>query len=160
MINTLPLPDYYLESVDIDVSPTVGETVIGVVGSSLELADPTLHEGDNGFECEATLSLQLFVDGHAPWQLDDDESGETFGDVETTFRIHVPGSESELKPHVAEWIETEDYGVVDREFRHHLESGILQYIIDPIGELLENSYNGIIPRIAFTHTAADEESPA
>lgn len=156
MIAELELPEYYLESVDIDVSPTVGETVMGVMGSNLELETPSLDDDPKGFHCEASLSLTLFYNRAAPWQVENEEEIEEFGTVETRFRIYLLGEPDELEPYVDEWISTGEYRAVDSEFRHHLESGILQYVIDPIGELLENSYSGIVPRIALTHMATNE----
>ncbi|KTG11386.1 hypothetical protein AUR64_03785 [Haloprofundus marisrubri] len=157
MIPTLELPEYYLESVDMDVSPTVGETVVGVLGSNLQVESPTLKDEPEGLQCEAALSLQLFYNGKAPWQVDE-EVEERFGTVDTEFVIYVPGEESQFEPYIEEWLSTEEYKAADREFRHHLESGILQYILDPIGELLENSYNGIVPRIAFTSGPSERDA--
>ena len=156
MISDLELPEYYLKSVDIDASPTVGETVVGVIGSNLQLETPSLDNDPTGFHCEASLSLGLFYDGEAPWQVDTDDEVEKFGTVETQFLIYLPGDPDKLEPYVDKWVSTGEYRAVDSAFRHHLESGILQYVIDPIGELLANSYNGIVPRISLTHTGSDK----
>ncbi|WP_254547207.1 hypothetical protein [Halomarina pelagica] len=160
MIPSFELPEYYLKSVDIDVSPTVGETVIGVLGSNLQVEPPIFEEDPEGFQCEASLSLHLFHNGKAPWQVDEEKAEERFGTVDTEFIIHIPGEMATFVPYVDEWITTEEYQDADQKFRDHLESGILQYILDPIGELLENSYNGIVPRISFTSRVGAEDKTA
>ena len=150
MIADLALPEYYLESANIDISPTVGKTVSGVVASSLKLEQPTLTEAPEGFQCEASLTLLLFEDGKAPWQVEDDEKPEKFGTIHADFLIFIPGEPTHLESYVDAWISTGEYQSSEADFRHHLESGVLQYIMDPIGDLLETSYNGIVPRMILT----------
>jgi len=156
MIQDIPLPEYYLESVDIDVSPQIGESVIGVVGTNLELKNPALESDPAGFRCDGTLLLQLFEKGQAPWEVDNFDESSKFGTAETKFVIYIPSTDSPLDDHVDKWIDGGEYSELDADFKTHLESGILQYIIDPIGTLLETSYSGIVPRVTFTPPSEDE----
>lgn len=157
MIQNLTLPEYYINSVEIDVTPTVGETVIGTVGSEFDIEKPTFTAEPDGFQCTASLTLELYVDGKAPWQVDEPTK---FGDVDVEFLIHIPESRAEIEGYLGDWADGDPYTEMDEEFRHHIESGILQYIIDPVGDMLSNSYNGIIPRMHFTrpHTQDGEET--
>ena len=149
MIQELSLPEYYLESVDVDVSPRIGERVIGVVGTNLELENPSIIQDPTGFQCSGTLLLQLYEKGKAPWEVEDSSQTLEFGTVETEFVIYISGDESTLLNYTQEWIEMGEYDLANPDFKTHLESGILQYVIDPIGKLLETSYSGIVPRITF-----------
>lgn len=156
MIQDLPLPKYYLENVDIDVAPQIGETIIGVMGTNVAFENPRMGENPGGFRCDGKLSLHLYRSGETPWEVDDEDEIDKFGSVETEFTIHIPSESAIVKEHTEEWIETKEYSAVDSAFRTHLESGILQYIIDPIGKLLETSYSGIVPRISFSHSSTEE----
>ncbi|WP_424005599.1 hypothetical protein ACOZ4I_20290 (plasmid) [Haloarcula salina] len=154
MIPDLSLPEYYITSVDIDATPTVGKTVIGSVGSEFDIENPTYTSDPEGFQCSASLKLDLYVDGKAPWQVEDPTK---FGEIEVDLLIHIPDEREKIESHVEDWSDDSPYEEVNEELRHHIESGILQYIIDPIGDLLSNSYNGIIPRMRFVHSSADSE---
>lgn len=156
MIQDIPLPEYYLESIDIDVSPQIGESVIGVVGTNLELSNPSIEAEPPGFRCDGTLLLQLFEKGQAPWEVDDFEKSSQFGIAEIEFVVYISSTHPIIKENVEPWIDGEVYSELDTDFKTHLESGILQYIIDPIGKLLETSYSGLVPRVSFTPPSEDE----
>lgn len=149
MIPELAPPQYYVTSVDMDVTPSVGETIVGSVGSTFELSEPRITTDPDGFQCQADLSLSLYERGYAPWDVDND-SVTMFGEIDTSFLIHIPGEHESLENYVTAWQESDGYYDLDVEFRHHVESGVLQYIIAPVGEMLENSYDGVIPRIVFS----------
>lgn len=155
MIPDLPLPEYYINSVDINVTPTVGETVVGTVGSEFDIENPKFTSDPEGFQCSATLKLDLYADGKAPWQIDDPTK---FGDIEVDFLIHITESREAIEDYVDDWTADSSYEDIDEDFIHHLESGILQHIIDPIGDILSNSYNGVVPRMIFTRSTAGESN--
>lgn len=158
MITELAVPKYYIKSVDVDVTPTVGETVIGTVGSTFEPSNPALTNDPQGFQCDAELVFNLYERGKTPWDGTDDSTVKKVGDFQTEFRIHIPDETNKIRPYVSGWLNSNDYADVDDEFRVHLESGILQHIITPLGDLLESSYNGIVPRMILSYTRDEPES--
>lgn len=149
MISDLPLPEYYVRSFDVDVNPTVGETIIGAVGIEFELENPEYIQEPPGFQCDAHLEMELYIDGNAPWQ-SDEEDVELFGSAVTDFLIYLPENGANINEYVQAWVDNGSYHDLDGEVQHHLESGVLQYIIDPLGDMLANSYNGVTPRMMMT----------
>jgi hypothetical protein len=154
MTRRFSLPEYYIQSVNIDMSPIISETVIGTMGTNIQIEEPFLDNNPKGFQCEVALSLHLFSEGEAPWQTED--TNEPFGTVDVEFVTYVPDEPNVIEPHIEDWISTGEYRTATHDFRHHIESGILQYIINPIGTLVETTYTGMIPRIAFTPTEQTE----
>lgn len=149
MIGDLPVPEYYAEGVDIDVEPKAGETTPGQVSMDFEMSDPEYNEHAGGFRCRASLDMQLFVEGNAPWQVEDEDRTEQFGEASMETILFVAGPKSRFDEYIETW-ENSGYESLDEAFVHHLESGILQHVISPIGDLLSNSYSGVVPRMMLT----------
>ncbi|QCC49472.1 hypothetical protein [Halobellus limi] len=157
MIPDLELPEYYVESVDIDITPEVGHTVHGQVSSQFTVQNPELCEDPAGLTCEAELELDLYRDGDAPWQISDPDDADEFGHIHALTQIFIPGEPDEFSPHYEEW-NNGSYRDVDREFMQHLESGILHQVISPLGDLVGNSFNGVVPRMIITPPEYDEQA--
>lgn len=162
MIQDLPVPDYYVEGVDINVEPKEGETIPGQVAMDFEMSDPEYNEYAGGFRCQASLDMQLFTEGNAPWQVEGEDDTEQFGEASMETVVFVPGPHSRFEEYIETW-DANGYEALDEEFIYHLESGILQHVITPIGDLLSNSYSGVVPRMIFTprfdEQDANEETP-
>lgn len=157
MFDDLPVPEYYVESVDVDVEPREGETIPGQVAMDFEMSDPEHNEYAGGFRCRASLDMQLYTEENAPWQVESEEETERFGEASMETIVFVEGPQSRFEEYVEAW-EKGGYEALDEEFVHHLESGILQHAISPIGDLLSNSYSGIVPRMVFTRRFEDRDS--
>jgi len=157
MIPNLSLPEYYVRSVDIEVGPSLGTTVVGEVSSGFDVFDPELSSNPEGLACEAVLELELYPEEKAPWNVEDTANIEEFGYAEVQVAVLIPGPQEQLEPYYHTW-QSGDYTDVDHEFCHHLESGLVQHIVNPVGDLLDNSFNGVIPRMFFTPAAASDGS--
>lgn len=157
MIPDLSLPEYYVRSVDIEADPDPGTTVVGEVSSGFDMFDPELSSDPEGFTCEAVLELELYPQEKAPWNVDDTEDSEEFGRVEVHTTVFIPGQQEQLEPYYHTW-QSGDYTDVDQDFSHHLESGLVQQILNPVGDLLENSFSGVVPRLFFTPSAVNGRS--
>ncbi|WP_265112268.1 hypothetical protein [Halosolutus halophilus] len=155
MISSLELPEYYITSVNIDISPELGQTIQGQVSSQFEVTNPELIEEPDGLTCEAKLELDLYQEGDAPWQVSESETPEEFGRIEANTYIFIPGEHDNFKPNYQRW-EDGSYYDVDSEFRQHLESGVLHRIITPIGDLVGNSFNGVVPRMGMTPSVLED----
>lgn len=155
MIEGLEAPEYYIHSVDLEVNPTIGQREVGQVGMDFSMEDPKLNESPEGFSCQSILELELYREGGAPWEGEEDSESE-FGEITIETTIFNPGDHSSFERYVEEWNE-ESYQKIDRQFAHHLESGILQNVINPIGDLLSNSFNGVVPRLIFSHPKTADE---
>jgi hypothetical protein len=153
MIPQLGIPEYYVQSVEIDADPIIGEPVMGSVFSSFNVTDPELRTDPSGLSCRATLELELFPADEALVDTIDDINQENdsqrFGSVEVTCLIFVPGEQSDLERYHSTWLEQE-YEYLDSEFIAHLESGLLREILNPIGRLLSDSFEGIVPWMQLT----------
>jgi hypothetical protein len=153
MIPDLDLPEYYITSVDVNVEPEIGHTVQGQVSMSFDMSDPEMYEDPEGLFCEADLDLDLYREGEAPWQTTDSEN-KPFGEIGIETIIFISGTRSEFEPSLSDW-EEESYHDVDEDLKHHIESGILHQIVSPIGDLVENSFNGVVPRMIFSPPERD-----
>lgn len=154
MISEFPVPEYYVKSVDMNIAPRVGQTIVGQVGSELEMSTPTLVNGPEGFQCHLSLELSLYDDGGAPWQVDKDASIVEFGDIKIQAIVFLSGSHTQYRDYYETWSDG-TYSDVDKEFARHLESGILQHLVNPFGELTDRSFNGLVPRMIFSPPETD-----
>lgn len=157
MIPDLSLPEYYVHSVAIGASPETGSAVVGEVSSGFDAFDPELSSDPEGLTCEAVLTLDLYSTDKAPWNVEETADSELFGSVEVETTVLVPGPQEQLEPYYHTW-QSGEYSDVDTDFAHHLESGVVQHIVNPVGNLLGNSFSGVIPRMIFTPTAAGDGS--
>jgi hypothetical protein len=156
MIPEYPVPEYYLTDLDLDFEPRIGETVTGAVTLEFEIDNPEISSNPAGLMCESEFSFDLYVEGEAPWETD--EEGDTpspIGEVRAEADIFLPGPPDRYEDHYETW-ESETYESLDTDFIYHIESGILQHVVNPIGDLLSNSYSGIVPRMRFSGPLGDE----
>jgi len=157
MIADLSLPEYYVRSVNIEANPNLGTTVVGEVSSEFNVFDPELSSDPEGLTCEAELNLDLYPREKAPWNVDEMADSEEFGYVEIQTAVLIPGPQEELEPYYHTW-QSGEYTDVNREFSHHLESGLVQHIVNPVGDILGNSFSGVIPRMMLTASVASDSS--
>lgn len=157
MIPEYPVPDYYLRTLEIDMEPELEDTIIGSVSLDFEMTDPVVSAEPAGFKCEANLEFTLYVQGDAPWETSEDgEAGPPVGNVDVVADVFVPGDHDRYEQYYDSWADGE-YQDMDAEFIHHLESGILENLLNPIGQLLSNSYNGLIPRMRFSEVRYEDD---
>lgn len=71
------------------------------------------------------------------------------GEISATFRLIVPGDEEELEAIASTWRD-EGYLALSEEIRFHLESGIGTEIMNPLSDLVDNSFRGLLPHTRFT----------
>jgi len=160
MISEYPVPEYYIDSLNIDVSPRVQNPIQGSVSLEFDMTNPQLVDDPEGFRCLAEIELRTYERGDAPWerdQTDETEEEDPHGLIEVSAIVFLPGPQSEYQEYYDSW-DNGSYHDLGDDFIYHLESGILQHIVTPIGDLLENSYTGIIPRMRFSQRADPEES--
>ncbi|WP_418282661.1 hypothetical protein [Halorubrum sp. DTA98] len=74
-------------------------------------------------------------------------------------QILVPGDHEDLSPYYETWDEG-TYTDVDDAFIQHVESGVLHHVITPVGDLVEKSFSGIIPRMVITQPDDSVNGPA
>jgi len=145
MIPELGVPEYHVQSVDIDAEPTPGTTVVGVVVSTIEIQNPERQDDPAGLVCEASIELEL----HLQKEVEDENFDNQFGSIEVDLLIFIPEEDDELAEYVSEWKE-HGYEELDHKFIRHVESGILEDVLNPIGDLLSPSFRGIVPWMQLT----------
>jgi len=157
VIPELSVPEYYVRSVDIEAEPDIGTAVVGEVSSGFDVFAPELSSDPEGLTCEAHLSLELYPTDKAPWNVENTTDSEEFGSADVQTTILIPGPQEQLEPYFHTW-QSGDYSDVGYDFSHHLESGLVQHIVNPVGNLLGNSFSGIIPRMVFTPSVPNSGS--
>ncbi|WP_436348822.1 hypothetical protein [Natronorubrum sp. FCH18a] len=156
MIPDYSVPEYYIDNLDVDVSPRVQDPIQGSVSLDFDMTDPKLSDAPSGFQCQTRMVFRIYERGKAPWESPElDKQDEPHGSIEVTAIVFVPGPQDEYREYHDSWSEGSYYDL-DDDFIYHLESGILQYIVNPIGDLLENSYSGIVPRMRFSRREESE----
>jgi len=145
MIQELGIPEYHIQSIDIDVEPTIGDTVVGLVFSTIEVTNPEIREEPSGLVCEASIELEL----HPQREVENDNLESLYGTIEADLMIFIPGDIDTLGPYASQW-EKESYEELDNDFIRHVESGILEDVLNPIGDLLSASFRGIVPWMQLT----------
>jgi hypothetical protein len=150
MIPDISIPEYYIESLDLNANPEPSETTVGHVTVEFEMHSPELFDEPEGFASQLELSLELF---EGEWTNDDKKE---FGNVDVEGIVFVEGSRDSLDTFHSQWTEG-SYTDMDGEFIDHIESGILPKLLVPVANLVNNSFDGVLPRMRFTPPDAEED---
>lgn len=160
MISGYPVPEYYIDSLDINVSPRIQNPIQGSVSLEFDMTNPQLSNDPAGFRCQTELEFRIYERGEAPWEREnpkDVDQEDPHGLIEVSAIVFLPGPKNEYQDYYDSW-DNGSYYDLDDDFIYHIESGILQHIVNPIGNLLENSYTGLIPRMRFSRRDDGENS--
>jgi len=112
---------------------------------------PTYNSELDALIGTATLEIELYRhDGSGrPTPETSQDPDAKLGEISATFRLIVPGDEEELESIASTWRD-EGYSELGEETRFQLESGIGTEIMNPLSDLVDNSFRGLLPHTRFT----------
>lgn len=138
-------PKYYIQRVDIEAFPVIGQVQEGRLSVNLEFLDPNLNDRNHIFTCDCKLEMDLYP----PKSEERPDYDKKYADIFTRMTIYKEGDPDRLVENYEQW-EDGEYGDMDETFRYNLESDLLLKVISPIADLFEDSHRGISPKISFT----------
>jgi len=148
-------PQYYVQSLELELDPNLNDIDFG--GSSLDFEvddSPEYRKKDDELLFEANLGLEFNcypASFHDTTRDTEDEVGSA--DIEVL--VVLEGDEKEFEDYVSVWNE-DGYRAVDWDFRYHIESGFITDVFSPIADVVDNSFRGVLPGLAFTEPPTSE----
>ncbi|MFC6974788.1 hypothetical protein ACFQL1_09005 [Halomicroarcula sp. GCM10025709] len=151
---------YQVLAVDLELNdPHLSDIEDGAIGAELTPgSEPTFNEELGALVGTATLDIDLYADDEsdrAPAEMVGD-SDLQLGDIAVDFRIILPEDRDSIEEHLETWQE-DGYHELDSDFRFHLESGIGTEIMNPLSDLIDDSFRGLLPYTRFTPEADAED---
>jgi len=142
-------PSYHVQEVDLTIDPNLEDIDIGRSALDFEVDEaPQYNQKLEVLEVETEINLDFRC-------YDDDlgesrgESDDQVGEAKVEVKVVIDGDESEFQDYLRTW-EEEGYRNVDWDFRYHIESGYLTEVISPLAHLVDDSFRGVLPGVAFT----------
>lgn len=146
---------YQVTSVDLNLNePNLADIEDGAVKVDFQPgSEPEFDEELGALVGRATLDIELYShDGVGrPPQGTVGDPDARLGDISVTFRIILEEEEDddEIEDIVATWRD-DGYLDLDSDTRFHLESGIGTEIMNPLSDLIDSSFRGLLPHTRFT----------
>lgn len=150
-------PEYYIQGIELDLEPNLTDVEFGAVSLDFEVDDTPEYDDDLQclkFESGIELELQCYPN---PLHDSNKEAEEKIGNVESKILVVVEGAEEEFAEFISTW-EEEGYRETEWDFRYHIESGYISEVFAPISSLIENSFRGVLPGLAFTEPPTSDQS--
>lgn len=150
---------YQVTSVDLSLdNPDLSDIEDGAVKVDFQAgSEPEYDDELDALVGAATLNIDLYShDGMGrPPQGTIGDPDAKLGDISVTFRIILEGNSDTLTTIVTTWQEN-GYTALDSDTRFHLESGIGTEIMNPLSDLIDSSFRGLLPHTRFTQGTLDE----
>lgn len=144
-------PQYFVQEVELSIDPNIEDLDFGGAALDCEVDDTPIYNEELGaleFETRVVLDF-LRYEG----DLRDSRGGsdEQIGEATAEVKIIIKGDESEFQNYMRTW-EEEGYRDVNWDFRYLVESGYLTEVIAPLGHIVDDSFRGVLPGLAFTES--------
>ena len=153
-------PEYYIESIEGDVEPEVGDRKTVDLAIQFQIKKAEFEDEDKRFvNFDLDMMLELFE-----YEKEDIYDDPEYGQISIGFVARIdkneadPEFEEKIDEEVWRWDDV-GYEQINKDLRTAIESEIVPQIFRPLDQLFRADFSGILPRVRFSmQSSAGEES--